>query len=360
MDADSAKGGERAGSAATDAGRRARCIAWIADAEGERGSAGCVPIPMDATGQNRPGRYRRGAQLPSARLAPDTRQVNCSPPSSPCASLGSTHLCWRAAIVPAVYDKSIDPDQLTSYLCAASHFTVTLLTTPAPNPPKADAISLFMRGSVAPQSHPMGGGEGCPPSRRATPWVAGRGARSKPAVPDRGAGSKSSHAWRGSTGCRSRRATPWVAGRGAGSKRAVPDRGAGSKSSHAWRGSTGCRSRRATPWVAARGARSKPAVPDRRAATHGVALRVADLVEPPHGWLDAMPDPSARRQIEARGAGSKSSHAWRGSTGCRSCRATPWVAARDARSKRAVPDRSPRDAKPTPSHAWRGATGLQP
>lgn len=95
-------------------------------------SAGCAPIPVDATGQTGPDRQRRGAHLPSARLALSTCEVNYSPPDSPSAMLGSARRCWRAAIVQAVYDKSIDRDQVTSYLCATSHFCPRALTTCAP------------------------------------------------------------------------------------------------------------------------------------------------------------------------------------------------------------------------------------
>jgi len=43
--------------------------------------------------------------------------------------------CLRAAIVQAVYDKSIDPDQAHSYLCATSHFPVSALTPSTPAMP---------------------------------------------------------------------------------------------------------------------------------------------------------------------------------------------------------------------------------
>jgi hypothetical protein len=54
--------------------------------------------------------------------------------------------CSRAAIVQALYDKSIDQDQAHSYLCATSHFHAVLLTQPAP---QATVLSRLTRSTRA-------------------------------------------------------------------------------------------------------------------------------------------------------------------------------------------------------------------
>ena len=85
--------------------------------------------------RNRPNRTRSAAARrasPQSAPRPSACWVNYSPPDSPSAMLGSARRCWRAAIVQAVYDKSIDRDQVTSYLCATSHFYPDALTTFAP------------------------------------------------------------------------------------------------------------------------------------------------------------------------------------------------------------------------------------